>query len=61
MSILKEITKRAKQVGKSVKKNYDYFKLGVKTEREENEQKARKKTLDWQANIRKGTPENNLK
>ena len=35
MSILDEIKKRAKQVGKSVKKNYGYYKLGRKTASEE--------------------------
>lgn len=64
MSILSEIKKRAKQVGRAGKKTLDKFLDSLEKGSQVNyrgEIWDAKKAKSWQENIRKGTPENNLK
>jgi hypothetical protein len=49
-----------KFIGK-VKENYNYYKLGRKAEFDEEQKKTRERTQRWMDNIRRGTPEENLK
>ena len=49
-----------KFIGK-VKENYGYYKLGRKAEFDEEEKKRQEKAKKWMDNIRKGTPEENLR